>query len=173
MEQVTLLSERLTLRPARIDDADALFDIYSRPEAMAYWSTPPHSTRQITREWLQALIDNTDTCGFDLIAEYQGRIIGKGGLYRPPEFGYMIHPDFWGRGLGQEMAITILHHAFTAYDLREVTADVDPGNLASLRLLNKLGFQITGQAQKTFQIDGAWKDSVYLALSRACWNDRC
>ena len=148
------------------------YDIYSRAEAMAYWSTLPHADREVTRDWLQKLIDDTEGTGFDLIAEYQGRVVGKGGMYRPPEFGYMLHPDVWGLGLGTEMAVMILRHAFDVYDIPAVTADVDPENTSSLALLSKLGFTETGRQQNTFEIGGVWKHSIYLKLSRTDWVGR-
>jgi RimJ/RimL family protein N-acetyltransferase len=48
-----------------------------------------------------------------------------------------------------------------------VRADVDPENVASLRLLEALGFKRTGFAKNTMKVGEAWVDSVYLALSPA------
>jgi len=53
------------------------------------------------------------------------------------------------------------------YDLDAITADVDPRNEASLRLLGRLGFIETGRATATYEIEGEISDSVYLALRRA------
>ena len=47
-----------------------------------------------------------------------------------------------------------------------LTADVDPRNAASLRVLGKLGFVETGRAERTFLLGDEWCDSVYLALPR-------
>ena len=45
-----------------------------------------------------------------------------------------------------------------------ITADIDPRNDRSLRLLLSLGFEKTGEAQATFRVGEVWTDSVYLAL---------
>jgi RimJ/RimL family protein N-acetyltransferase len=45
-------------------------------------------------------------------------------------------------------------------------ADVDPRNVASLRVLDRLGFKETGRAERTFLLGDEWCDSVYLALQR-------
>jgi ribosomal-protein-alanine N-acetyltransferase len=60
----------------------------------------------------------------------------------------------------------IIPHIFATSDVPELTADVDPRNGASLRLLEKLGFHETGRAERTFFLYGDWADSVYLARPR-------
>jgi ribosomal protein S18 acetylase RimI-like enzyme len=52
------------------------------------------------------------------------------------------------------------------YAMDAITADVDPRNVASLRLLARLGFEETGRAARTCQVGDEWQDSVYLALRR-------
>ena len=47
----------------------------------------------------------------------------------------------------------------------KVRADVDPANLRSLTLLERLGFKRTGYAERTFKIGEIWVDSVYLELT--------
>jgi RimJ/RimL family protein N-acetyltransferase len=58
---------------------------------------------------------------------------------------------------------------FSAHDIPAITADVDPRNEASLRLLARLGFVETGRATGTVEIAGELCDSVYLALERQTW----
>jgi len=55
---------------------------------------------------------------------------------------------------------------------RLLTADVDPENAASIRLLERLGFLRTGFAERTWNVGGEWKDSLYYGLSRAVWRAR-
>jgi len=49
---------------------------------------------------------------------------------------------------------------------------VDPENQPSIRLLEKLGFRQTGSAERTWNIGGEWKDSLYYALKRKDWAAR-
>jgi len=96
-----IVTDRLRLRPARPDDVDALHDIFARPEAMIWWSTPVHTDRQETIGWLQSMLDRPPD-GLDLIIERDGRVIGKAGFWKAPEIGYILHPDAWGQGLARE-----------------------------------------------------------------------
>lgn len=159
-------TERLLLRRPHMDDLEAMFEIMSNPVAMRYWSTLPHASRDITRPWLQKKIDRTAAGGEDYLVEFDGRVIGEVGAGRLPDFGFMIHPDFWGRGFATEASAAFIAHAFSNTTATELLADVDPRNAASLAVLLKLGFLETGRASKTFLLGEEWCDSVYLALQR-------
>lgn len=136
---------------------------------MRYWSTPPHADLDETRSWLGRMLEAGPDESDDFILELDGRVVGKAGCWRLPEIGYILHPDCWGRGLATEALSAILDHVFAAHDLGAVTADVDPRNQASLRLLARLGFEETGRAACTYEVAGEASDSVYLALARSSW----
>lgn len=162
---------RLTLRPATDDDLAALHAILSNPLATRWWSTPPHVSLDQSRDWLARMIAGNAT-GLDLIIERDGRVIGKAGFYAPPEIGYILHPDHWGQGLAREAAEAVVDRLFATTDHAEATADVDPDNTASIRLLEVLGFRRSGFAERTLNVGGEWKDSLYYALSREDWRRR-
>ena len=166
---VDIRTDRLRLRPARLADLDEMHAVLSDARAMAYWSTSPHADLQQTRTWLQAMIDIPPGAGEDFAVEYAGRVIGKAGLYRFPEIGFILHPDCWGQGLAAEAIRVVLDRAFTVHGLDRVEADVDPRNGASLRLLGRLGFRETGRKERTWFVGGCWCDSVYLALAATDW----
>jgi len=83
-----------------------------------------------------------------------------------PEIGYILHPDHWGHGYATEAMQTLIAHLWANTDWPALTADIDPQNLASLRVLQKLGFVETGRAARTFCLGGVWTDSLYLSLQR-------
>ncbi|KPF79021.1 GNAT family N-acetyltransferase [Novosphingobium sp. AAP93] len=161
-----LRTERLLLRPVRADDIDALHAIMRQPQAMAYWSTPPHSTLAETADLLDAMISIPSGEGEDFVIEFKGRLIGKAGLYRFPDIGYLLDPAFWGRGLATEALRAVISRAFEVHRLPRIQADVDPRNAASLRLLARLGFRETHRQARTWLVGGEWCDSVYLALDQ-------
>jgi [ribosomal protein S5]-alanine N-acetyltransferase len=166
---VEIRTERLMLRPASPDDLMPLNAILSDPDATAFWSTPPHRDLEQTKEWLQSMIDIRTEEGEDFILEHEGRVIGKAGFYRFPEIGYILHPDFWRRGLAAEALRPVLDRAFEVHRLAAVVADVDPRNAASLNLLAGLGFEETKRKKRTWRINGRWCDSVYLRLDAGSW----
>lgn len=168
MSTETLTTPRLRLRRVRAEDLGDLHGVLGNPAAMRYWSTPAHGTVDQTRDWLDRMLrpgDNSD----DFVIEHQGRVIGKAGAWQLPEVGYVLHPDHWGQGLAQEAMRAVIPHLFARWPVEALTADVDPRNAASLRLLEKLGFRETHRAERTILWGEEWCDSVYLALRRADW----
>ena len=105
----------------------------------------------------------------DFLIEVDGQVIGKAGFWKAPEIGYILHPDWWGSGLAQEAVGATIDHLFQTTDHDEATADVDPSNSASIRLLERLGFRKTGFAERTWNVGGAWFDSLYYGLRRDDW----
>ena len=161
-----LRTERLLLRPATLADVGAMHAILSDPVAMVYWSTPPHETVEQTRVWLQAMIGLGPDEGEDFIVEHDGRLIGKAGLYRFPDIGYIFRPDAWGHGFASEALIAVIDRAFVKHELAAIWADVDPRNVRSLRLLGRLGFREICRKARTWRVGDQWCDSVYLRLDR-------
>lgn len=161
-----LHTPRLILRTARPDDLDAMHAVLSDPRATLWWSTPPHETLEQTKAWLDGMIANGPDHP-DFVVEWNGRVIGKAGFYVMPDVGYILHPDTWGQGLAREAVGAAIDHVFSTREVETLTADVDPENAASIRLLERLGFIRTGAAERTWNVGGVWKDSLYYGLTRA------
>lgn len=79
-----------------------------------------------------------------------GTFVGCCGLrpYRPaermPEFGLQLRSACWGRGYGAEAGYAVLRYGFEALGALRISAGHHPGNVASGRLLLKLGFRPAG-----------------------------
>ena len=163
---VEILTPRLRLRRAKLEDALPLFEVFGDAKAMRYWSTPPHPSLDETRRFVQAMVEAPDEISDDFVIELDGRPVGKAGCWRLPEVGYILHPDLWGRGLAREALETVIARMFEVRGQRALTADVDPRNLRSLGLLDRLGFRETHRATRTWQVGAEWCDSIYLELKR-------
>lgn len=162
---------RLILRPARESDLDDMHAVLSSAEATRWWSSPPHESVDQTRDWLSAMIAG-GAAGLDMVVVRDGRVIGKAGFYTPPDIGYILHPDHWGQGLAGEAVTAMLDRYFTATDHDHTKADVDPENIGSIRLLEKMGFVRTGFGERTWNVGGVWKDSFFYTLTREAWTAR-
>ena len=157
---------RLVLRRASWDDLAAVHRLFSNPQAMRYWSRPEHATLDETRHWLRFLVEPAPD-SLDFLIETDGEVIGKAGAWQLPEVGFLLHPDHWGKGLAHEAMLAVIAHVEAEFPaLPELTAEVDPRNLASLRLLDRLGFRETHRAERTLLWKDEWCDSVWLARKR-------
>ncbi len=133
---------------------------------MRYWSTLPHADLAQTKAFLEQMIAAPPEHSDDFVIEFKGRVIGKAGCWRVPEIGYILHPHYWGRGLAREALAAVIASAFARFAVEALTAEVDPRNTASLKLLAGLGFAETHRAERTWCVGGEWSDSIYLALPR-------
>ncbi len=159
-------TERLVLRRATWDDLEAVHRLMSDPRAMRYWSRPEHETLEETRHWLRFLVEPAADSR-DFLIEKEGEVIGKAGAWQLPEVGFLLHPDHWGKGLAFEAMTALIAHVEAEFPaLPDLTAEVDPRNAASLRLLDRLGFRETHRAERTLLWKDEWCDSVYLARLR-------
>jgi RimJ/RimL family protein N-acetyltransferase len=157
---------RLLLRRAVPEDLAAFHEILSDPRAMRYWSRPEHETLEETQGFVDFLCGCPGNGADDWVIEREGRAIGKAGSWAPPEVGFILHPDHWGRGYAFEAMAALIPHLFARHPVPALTAEADPRNAASLRLLERLGFRETGRAERTMLWRDEWCDSVYLALPR-------
>jgi ribosomal-protein-alanine N-acetyltransferase len=158
-------TERLLLRRVRMSDLADFHDILRRPQAMEFWSTPPHPDMATTEAWMQSTVARPEGT-VEFAVEHEGRVIGKAGGGEMPEIGYIFHPDYWGRGFAYEAMRAVVDCAFTTQPVDHLLADIDPRNVASRRLLEKLGFAYSHHADNTFCINGVWVHSDFYILPR-------
>jgi [ribosomal protein S5]-alanine N-acetyltransferase len=172
-------ASRLSLRWISAADTDAFYAIYSNPEVMRYWSTPPLANREaaanlikkIQEDWQRRLI-----LKWGIALRTDNQLIGSVTLFnldfthRRSEIGYALGRDSWGQGYMNEALMALLKHAFEVLDLHRIEADVDPRNFASIRTLEKLGFQREGYLRERWQVNGEIQDAFFYGLLRQEWN---
>lgn len=144
-----LLTDRLKLRPYRPDDVAAMFAVFGDPEVMRYSQSGADPTVEATSIRIQKLIEHQVRFGFSLwVAEDRssGEILGDCGLKQLEEgpaieVGYRFARSSWGRGYATEAAAASVHYGFTTLGLERIVAVVEPPNVASLRVLEKVGLR--------------------------------
>ena len=176
-----LLASRVVLRWLEPADASALFGIYSDPEALKYWSTPPMTDPAQAEALLGGIVAGLESgklFEWGIAERDGGRVIGTVTLasidleHKRAEIGFMLARDRWRQGYMSEALSAVLDHAFDSMDLARIEADVDPDNEASLRLLERLGFQREGYLRERWRVGGGVQDTVMLGLLRREWRAR-
>ena len=174
----TLTSERLRLRWLDEDDAPAIFEIFSHPEIVRYWSTPAYADlaealAQIAKahrlfhdhemyEWGVALKETRAVIG-------TCTLVGLDAQNRRAEVGFALSRGHWGKGYMREALARLLAFAFDDLGLHRLEADVDPRNVASLRLLEHFGFQREGYLKERWIVGDEISDTVFLGLLEREW----
>jgi RimJ/RimL family protein N-acetyltransferase len=166
MSDPILETPRLILRRLAAYDVPALHEMLCDQETMRYWSTLPHTEIAETEAWVRDSVEaqaRGDAHDFAVLRE--GRLVGRTAFWMGNEIGFLFHRDVWGQGVAREATAALLRYGFETLEFTSVRADVDPQNLRSLNLLQRLGFRRTGYAERTFKIGENWVDSVYLELT--------
>ena len=151
-ESTLISTERLDVRPLRQADLGTILDLYADPDAMRWAGGPTIDVEEGERR-LQRLIDHQEEYGFSLWAVVEresGSVIGDCGLihyaFKGPEIelGYRLKVPYWGRGYATEAARAVLAHGFEEVGLDRIVAVTHPDNVASQRVLEKIGMRREG-----------------------------
>jgi RimJ/RimL family protein N-acetyltransferase len=141
-------TERLILRHFRTSDAEAMDRVLGDAYVMRFGEGPQTADR--VRFWIRREItDRYRTWGFGkwaVVERASDEVLGYCGLARfndrvlpgEVEIGYRLARPHWGKGYATEAARATVAHAFGALDLPRVIAVIDPENVASLRVAEKL-----------------------------------
>ena len=88
------------------------------------------------------------------------------------EIGFIFHPDHQGHGYATEAARALLAHAFDAYGLHRVYGRLEPRNVASARVLEKLGMRREALLIENEWVKGEWQSEAIYALLAREWAER-
>jgi ribosomal-protein-alanine N-acetyltransferase len=168
-------TKRLQLRHFEPDDLDELAQIFSDPLVLKYLQPGKAATRAETNTALLSMIRHWQRYGYGrwaVIHRATQKLIGYGGLRcfdGTPELVYLLARDFWNCGLATELARGCLEYGFLRHRFERIIAVARPDNLASRRVMEKVGFQYERNA-KFFNIEVAFHSitrAAYLAQSLA------
>lgn len=168
---MTLTSERLVLRPFRIDDFDWLHPITVDPLVTLHTDWGPNEPGD-TRAFLEdARANGTGPHRFTwTVTLIDGGGIGSAELSvtspasRRASFGYMLDPKVWGRGYATEAATLLIQFARTELSLHRLEAICRPDNHGSMRVLEKAGMGLEGRLHDHVLVRGTWCDSLLFAV---------
>lgn len=89
---------------------------------------------------------------------------------RSGEISYIIHPDYWGKGIATDASSLLLEVGFEKFDLHRIYATCDPRNLGSSRVLLKIGMTYEGRLRDALLIKDGWRDSLLFSILEQEWN---
>ncbi len=150
-----LETERLRLRVLRPEDEEPFSRICGDPHVMRFYPQPWSAER--AHGFIQFNIRLQSERGFSLWAVVHReteQFIGFCGLIpqcvegvEEIEVGYMLHPEFWGRGLAPEAARASRDHAFRQLGVGRVISLINPHNQPSIRVAEKNGMRLDRQTE--------------------------
>ncbi len=174
-EDVNISTDRLVIRRVQDGDLDALYAIYSDAETMKYWSTPAVTERDQVRlkiKDIKTAHDAGQSMGLAVTLKSSDVLIGQVSLFnfhetsKRAELGYILSRKHWQHGYMYEAVQACIDYCFKVLDLRRLEADIDPNNVASAGLLQKLGFEKEGLLLQRWIVNDQVSDSELYGLLR-------
>ncbi len=176
-----LMTERLVLRPAAPDDADATWHYRRLPEVAEWLTELPTDHGDYRRTFA-----DPERLAATVIVERDGSVVGDFMLRvedawaqaevreqthgLQAELGWTLDPAHTGRGYATEAATALVSHCFKTLGVRRVVASVFADNTASIRLIERLGMRCEEHAvRESLHRSGRWLDTRRYALLGEEW----
>lgn len=173
-------TQRLQLRELRVEDAGALYRMFSDPDLMRYWGQP-HSTIADTTAMVDSIISSfRSRSGIEWAVTIKGSdvLIGKVCHHRllkahfRSEIGYILAKQHWGLGFATEAVGAIVAFGFDKMGLHSIEAQLDPANVRSANVLEGLGFVKEAHLRENFFVHGAFVDTAIYSLLQSSYRSR-
>jgi len=168
-----LETERLLLRRITDKDVNEIFELRSNPETMKYIPRPLVKNSEDALEHIAMIEDKIITnmgINWAITLKDSSKLLGIIGYYRlqpenyRAEIGYMLLPEFHGKGIIPEAVNRLITYGFEDLNLHSIEAIIDPENYASEKVLQKCGFIKEAHLKESDFYEGRFLDKVIYSL---------
>lgn len=175
----TLIGSRFILRELEEKDWKNVHKYASQKIVCQYQPWGPN-TEEETKEFVkQVLIDAKASPQtryvFAIVMKEENQLIGSievnitDQINKTGEIGYIIHPDYWRKGIASEATKIVLNYIFKHYNLHRVFATCDVRNIASSKVLSKMGMTLEGRMRENLLLRDGWRDSLLYSILDHEW----
>lgn len=176
-----LTTPRLTLRRMMVVDTDDMYEYACRQDVTKYLTWRPHPDRDYTREYLQYL-GNRYAAGmfydWAVIYEPDCKMVGTCGFTSfncsadSAEVGYVLNPDYWGKGIATEALKRVLQFGFEDMGLHRIEARFIEENERSRRVMEKVGMTFEGVLREGMMVKGSYQNIGICSVLEREWHNR-
>lgn len=169
-----LEGEKVNLRVSEKDDHTVLADWFNQPEVFGEYN-PLH---QVTIEEVGKMLSGPNELRPFIVEDKTGKKVGFIAYFyvlhpacRLLEVGYSLIPSERDKGYGTEALGMMVDFLFLTKDASRIQAQTDSRNLASHKILEKVGFKKEGVLRRSMFIRGEWRDSWIYSILREEWKN--
>jgi RimJ/RimL family protein N-acetyltransferase len=157
--------ETIRLRPFGVEDTDFLLRWNNDPDYTGEFEPFEPVSREELEEWLPKekpgqLWYIIETASGEKIGQVVGRLQDDGSV----QIGYRVIQPSRGMGYCTEAVRSLIDHLHGERGVWWITAEANPSNRPSLRVLEKLGFREIAYKERAVEINGVWLDGVVYEL---------
>lgn len=176
-----LETERLILRQRTADDVEDMFAYAGLPEVCYPAGFPPVDSLEAERDYFEnRYFENLKKkelpSGYGITVKGDDRVIGSCDFNHRHEddvfeIGYLLHPDYWGKGYVPEAVSALIEVAFTVLKLHKVEIRCFDYNKQSQRVAEKLGFTLEARIRDRKDAQGNRCAELAYGLLRNEWDE--
>ena len=176
-----LRTKRLILRKLLVRDADDMYEYAKRSDVTKYLTWNPHPNRSYTKEYLEYVATRYASGEFydwAVIEIKSGKMIGTCGFTRfdfasnSAEVGYVLNPECWGHEYAPEALREVIRFGFTTLGLNRIEAKHIEGNVASRRVMEKVGMTYEGTLRRSLYLRGEYRNVCICSILKSEFEQR-
>lgn len=170
-----LESDRLIYKRIVPENAQDMYDYSKLEEVTRYLLWTPHTCLTQTEKYIKLLqkkYDNGSFWDFGLNCKQDNRFIGTCGITSVEdeastiEIGYVLAPEYWGKGIATEAAKTVMRYCFEIFGVQRICGKFMEGNDGSMHVMTKLGMTLEGIYRRSMYVKGEYKTIHVYEISR-------
>lgn len=166
-------TNRLRLREITIEDASSILGYLSDEDVMKYYGLAPFQSINDALDeiaWYQSMFNNETGIRWGITLKEQGMVIGSCGFHNMvsqhsrTDIGFVLSKDYWGNGIAFEAVEAILRYGYEQMNFQRIQALIEPANVPSQKLVEKLGFVREGLLRNYKYTNGKFDDYYMYSL---------
>jgi RimJ/RimL family protein N-acetyltransferase len=177
---IQIISDRLTMRQIQIEDADSVFRYRSNAVVNQYQGWIPTTINDVRDFITNRVSPEIDLPGtwvqFVVIKRDDNQLIGDIGIHFLPsdvfqvEIGCTLSKNHQCKGYATEALTATFNYLFDELNKHRIIASIDPRNLPSISLFERLGFRKEAHFRESYFVNGEWQDDLIYAILKSEWN---
>ena len=175
--EIYISTERLFLRSVKLSDAVSIIRYRSNPIVYTYQNWKPETLEDVKsfiRESISSVPNIPNTWHqLGIFIKENRELIGDIGIHfidnLQVEIGFTLSLEYSSKGYATEAVVEIINYMFYALKKHRVIASVDPRNIKSISLLNRIGMRKEAHFRKSIWFNEDWIDDIVFAILEEEW----
>jgi len=176
---IEIKTNRLLLRPVSLENADAIFKYRSDSITNKFQGWIPKTINDVYEFIKHRVASEIDVVGtwfqFTINLLENNKLIGDVGIHffdfdkQQVEIGFTLDKNQHGKGYATECVTAMINFLIEKLNKRRIIASIDPGNVNSIKLVERLGFRKEAHFKESIFANGQWHDDLVYAILKNEW----